>query len=224
MPMFEHLKVKPGQVIRSTWANELVDSIQMVAEYGVIDYYGYVHGDIIPDTDLLFNLGEEGARFKQVHAGKGYFSDDLRLQGKRVIKDEDPIHIASFYAYAATQIYNQIVKALLDADLPPKPILLGIKADYQAPDFADIFPSDLLIQKDGKIVTKLVSEYSVYTYVKWTPKDIGTPIIGLLNEGKQIEAKAWREFDFTVNKDDKVNVRISPASKVTIAVYNIPRR
>ncbi|RKX44972.1 MAG: hypothetical protein DRP27_05355 [Thermotogae bacterium] len=74
MPMFNYLKVKTGQVIRSSWANELIEAIQTVAERGAVDYYGYVRKDLIPETDLALNLGIENLRFKEVHAGYGYFT------------------------------------------------------------------------------------------------------------------------------------------------------
>ena len=74
MPKFDYLKVSPGQVIRSSWANELVDAIETVSEDGAISYEGYVSKDLIPNIDLAVNLGLENRRFKEVHAGYGYFT------------------------------------------------------------------------------------------------------------------------------------------------------
>ena len=74
MPKFDYLKVTPGMVIRSSWANELVDAIETVSEYGAVSYEGYISKDLIPDADLAINLGLEDRRFKEVHAGYGYFT------------------------------------------------------------------------------------------------------------------------------------------------------
>jgi len=222
MPMFDHLKVRPGQVIRSSWANDLVDAIQMVAEYGAVDYYGYVHKDLIPDRDLALNLGLEDLRFKEVHAGYGYFSHDLRLQGKRVLKDEDPIHIASFFDYAAQQVKDEIVNALTELGIPPKPHRVGVKVNYYAPAMADLFDPDLVMNYDGKARFKLSGYEDFIAYIKHVPYGLAQEIVAALNSAMPIEGRTWAEFDFTVNQNDKVNVKVYPSTTVTVIVYNIP--
>ena len=238
MPMFDHLKVRPGQVIRSSWANDLVDAIQIVAEYGAVDYYGYVHEDLIPDRDLALNLGLEDLRFKEVHAGYGYFdyvtktnevlaneghfTTDLTLQGKRVLKDEDPIHIASFFDYAAQQVKDEIVNALTELGIPPKPHRVGVKVAYYAPAMADLFDPDLVMNYDGRARVKLSGYENFVAYLKHRAYDVAQDIIATLNSANPIEANAWAEFDFTVNKNDKVNVKVFPSTTVTVIVYNIP--
>jgi hypothetical protein len=47
-------------------------------------------------------------------------------------------------------------------------------------------------------------------------------VISLLNGGDVIPVNAWHEFDFTVMNNDRVNLRISPSTTVTVFVYNIP--
>jgi len=222
MPMFDYLKVRPGQVIRSSWANDLVDAIQTVAEYGAVDYDGYVHKDLIPDTDLALNLGMENLRFNEVNAGYGNFTYDLRLQGKRVLKDEDPVHIASFYDYAATQIKDEIINALTELGIPPKPSRVGVKVAYYAPAMVDIFDPDLVMNWDGRARFKLSGYEDFWAYVKHTAYDLAISIVAALNSGNPIEKDTWAEFDFTVNKNDKVNVRVFPSTTITVIVYNIP--
>ena len=183
MPMFDYLKVLPGQVIRSRWANDLVDAIQTVAEYGAVDYGGYVHSDLIPDVDLALNLGIQNLRFKEVHAGYGYFTYGIY----------------------------------------PHTILLGIQQDYSATEMTNIFDPDLIILFDGIARVKALHEADFYAYLYWIPSATGSAILAALNEGKVIPASVWKEMDFTVSKDDKVNIQVKPGGKVTIAVYNIPR-
>lgn len=223
MPMFNHLKVKPGQVIRASWANDLVDAIQSVAEKGAVDYYGYVHKDLIPERDLALNLGMDDLRFKEVHAGEGHFSKDLTLQGKRVLKDDDPVHIASFYDYAATQIKDEIINALAELGIPPKPIRVAVKVAYYAPAMADVFDPDLVMNYDGRARFKLTSYQDFYAYIKHIPSGFTDEIVSALNAANAMSSNAWYEFDFTVNKDDKVNVRVYPSTTVTVIVYNIPQ-
>lgn len=183
MPMFDYLKVRTGQVIRASWANDLVDAIQTVAEKGAVSFYGYVHRDLIPDIDLLLNLGLFNQRFREVHAGYGYFTYGIF----------------------------------------PHTFLLGIQQDYQAPELTDVFDPDLLIEFDGIARIKAKHEYEFYAYLKWIPAATQTEQLAALNEGKIIAANIWKEMDFTVSKQDKVNVQVSPSGKVTIAVYNIPQ-
>jgi len=222
MPMFDHLKVRPGQVIRSSWANELIDAIQTVAEYGAVDYYGYVHSDLIPDRDLALNLGINDLRFKEAHVGTGYFSYDVWIQGKKALKDEDPIHIASLFEYAKSQVEDAVVNALAEARIPPKPIRAGIKVAYYAPAMVDIFDPDLIMNFDGKARFKLSGYEDFWAYVKHRAYDIPIEILAVLNSGNPIEKGSWAEFDFTVNQNDRINVRVFPSTTVTVIVYNIP--
>jgi len=220
--MFENLKVRPGQVIRSSWANDLVDAIQTVAEYGAVDYYGYVHDDLIPERDLVLNLGLEDLRFNEVHAGEGHFSYDLTLQGKRVLKDEDPIYIAAFFAYAKAQVEDAIVNAMNELGIPPKPHRVGVVVNYYAPAMADVFSPDLVMNYDGKVRFKFSGYEDCIAYVKHIPYGLAQEIVAALNSTMPIEKQSWAEFDFTVNQNDKVNVKVFPSTTVTVIVYNIP--
>ncbi len=74
MPKFDYLKVQPGQVIRSSWANDLVDAIEMVSEDGAVTYEGYILNNLIPEADLAINIGAETKRIKTIFAGYGYFT------------------------------------------------------------------------------------------------------------------------------------------------------
>jgi len=66
MPTLEHLKVKPGWIIRSRTWNAIVDELQEVVE----------------------------GRIPYIYAYYGYFAYGLWVAGKAVLKDGDPIIIA----------------------------------------------------------------------------------------------------------------------------------
>jgi len=285
----ESLKLEAGDVIMEDWYEDLVNYLEKIEKEGAVDYVGYIHSHLIPDKDALYNVGVHNSKLKQVHsvygyfsnvkadtmnatnvqsddittneinANKGNFTEDLRLQGKRVLKDEDPIHIASFYEYAKSQVEQAIKDALLNLSIPtkieekkvvdvysfydyaknqieqtikdvllnlgipPRPHLLGYQVDYYAPAMADIFPQDLNVQFDGRVRIKVVGNVDFYAYMKFKPNVAPIEIVAWLNDGKPIKANTWKEMDFTVNKDDKVNVKVVPTTKITILIYNIPQ-
>jgi len=66
MPTLEHLKVKPGWIIRSATWNAIVDELQEVVE----------------------------GRIPYIYAYYGYFAYGLWVAGKAVLKDGDPIIVA----------------------------------------------------------------------------------------------------------------------------------
>jgi len=236
MPYLDYLKPKAGRVIRASWGREVVEWVERIGFEGAIDYYGYVRKDIEPITDLALNLGSETLRFKEIHVGNVYatynvntqnvnadvgnFNTQVYVQGKRVIKDEDPIYIASFFAEALTQLKDVILNALSDRHVPPQPVRLAKIVDYYAPPMADIFASDIVVQFDGRVRIKMLSDVTLYAYAKFTPYDEIAAITGLLSE--LIPANTWKEMDFTANKNDKVNVKVDRWGRVTVIMYNIP--
>lgn len=264
----EGLRLEAGDPIMDWWYDDLVEYLEHLEKNGAVDYAGYAHGDIIPEQDALLNLGLSSKRFKQTHSVYGYFdtvkatsgafTQELTVQGKKVLKDEDPIHIATFYAYAKqqmeqavrdallnldiptkiekkkvvdvysfydyakTQIEQAITDALLNLGIPAKPKLIGYSVNYSAIDMQDVFANNLLMQFDGRARVKMIAESDFYGYIKFKSKEAGVEILGMINQGKPIKANTWKEEDFTVNKDDEINIKVSPSTTVSIFVYNIP--
>ena len=232
VPDLSYLKVKSGDVIRSSWANELIDWIEHSLNDGAVTYDGYVQRSLIPVKDLALNLGTDSERFKEIHVGDvyatdvnadvGYFDENVYVQGKRVLKDEDPIYIASFFAYAVEQLRDVVLNALSEREIPPRPIRKAIVVGYNAPPLTDVFASDVLMDFDGRAKIKVIADSSVYVYAKFTPYGFTTPIVALLFDSTPIPPNTIKEDEMTVNAGDKVNVRVSGASKVTVVLYNIP--
>jgi len=104
----------------------------------------------------------------------------------------------------------------------PHTTLLGIRQNYMAAEMQDVFDEHLVVLFNGIARVKAKHEYDFYAYLYWIPKATGIGQLAALNDGKQIPAVVWKEMDFTVSKDDKLNVRVKPGGEVTIAVYNIP--
>jgi len=157
----------------------------------------------------------------EIEGELGYFSDNLFVQGKRVIKDEDPLYIASFFDKAVSQITESIIDALEDLNIPPKATLIGKVVGYDAPPMADVLPTDALVEFDGIVRIKMVSDYDVFAYLKWTPYGEPYPIVGLINGGNVVKSNVITEMETTVSKNDKVNVKVFPGAKISVFVYNM---
>lgn len=91
--VFEHLKVRPGQRATSAWANTLIDILEML--------YG------------LGRRGEPDNPFHELYGYYGYFFYDLYVQGRRVIKDGDPINLYDIFEPAKQKITQAIDQSLL---------------------------------------------------------------------------------------------------------------
>ena len=145
----QKLKLEVGDPITEDWYDDLVAYLEKIEKGSAVDYIGYIHRDLIPDKDALFNIGVRNFRLKQVYSVYGYFSyvksstiifhnlkgDDinadtvksrvgafserLTVQGKVVLKDEDPIHISSFYDYAKSQLQDAVLNAIYSWSPPP---------------------------------------------------------------------------------------------------------
>jgi len=217
----DDLRLFAGEPILETWYADLTEVLTDIVQEGAVTYEGYIQADLIPIKDLEFKLGKPIRRLKEVHGGYGYFSYSLFVENKRVLKDEDPIHLASLYEYAISQLKSVIISAFDQLKIPPKPILLDVKADYYVTAFTDIFYPDLLVLYSGRTRTKIATEFDSIVYKKWIPSAVAVEVTKAMKDSA-IKANTWYEFDFAVNKDDKVNVRVSQAGRVTVAIYNIP--
>ena len=213
---------------------------QLIEEKAVPTYWygGVVTSDIYPDTDLMLNIGYADKRFKEMHMGYGYADYGMYVAGKAVLKDGDPISINDIQDLAKTKITSAINESYVTSYTSPlhsdlqtiynallnagKPFLITTLINTSVSPLTDIFPSDLPISLAGRVRFKFTLNADAYTYVKWLPYGSTSAILSLLNAGDAIPANAWHEFDFTVNKDDKVNFQVDRSLTITIAVYNIP--
>jgi len=85
----------------------------------------------------------------------------------------------------------------------------------------DVFDTPLTVEIDGRVRNKIMADRDVLVKQVWIPKEVGVVIEAYLNAGASISGKAWHEFDFTVRKGDKVNIRVLPDSRVTIFIFNL---
>lgn len=107
MPRYEELRLRTGEPILEEWFDTLIDVLENITERGAVSYGGYVHADLVPDKDLLLNLGTPTSRFKELHAGYGYFSYNVWIKGTKV--EELPWYggyIDNFIAPEKDLLYN----------------------------------------------------------------------------------------------------------------------
>ena len=178
--------------------------------------YGYASYSIFGgDIYCEYGYASRSIFGKEVHCEYGYASSNMFVQGKRVLKDGDPIYIADLFAEAI----SSVTQAVRDAH---KPTLLAKVMNYSAPPMTDIFGADVRILLDGRLRTQMVVDTEVYAYLKRRPADETALITALLNDGKIIPASSWQEFDTTVMKDDYVNLLVYPSANVSVLLFNLP--
>jgi hypothetical protein len=103
-----------------------------------------------------------------------------------------------------------------------KPSVLNKKIETFMTNMTEFFTPDLVAVADGRLRVKFTSSYYVYLYLKHKLDGEAVSVWASLNAGIPITANAWHEWDFTITTDDTMNLRVSPASTVTVIVYNIP--
>jgi len=94
---FEHLKVKPLQRATASWANAIVDALNQL--------YG--------QWKEVYKRGTAENPFYELYGYYGYFFNELYVQGKRVIKDGDPVNLYDIFEPAKQDIREVIDQSLL---------------------------------------------------------------------------------------------------------------
>lgn len=129
---------------------------------------------------------------------------EIKSELKELKSEVDPI---SDYV---REIYLMKVPSLLVC-LINEPVVEG----------TDIFPIDIPIDRSGRARFKLLLTKLGYVQVKLISPILPIEILGYLNAGEPIPSDAWHEFDFTVMKDDMINVRVYPSQNITIFIYSL---
>ena len=64
----------------------------------------HVTTDVAPAEDNRYSLGTEERQWRAVYAHYGYFTDDAYVQGRRVLKDGDPVTVMYFEGPAKEEV------------------------------------------------------------------------------------------------------------------------
>jgi len=73
----------------------------------------YLKSDIIPYYGGRWKLGDDGREWLAIYGVYGYFKSEVYVQGKRVIKDGDPIRIVAFIESAKADV-EKLYSVMLD--------------------------------------------------------------------------------------------------------------
>jgi len=72
MPRYEDLLLRAGEPSIEAWYDRLVSHLTDIAERGAVTYGGYILRDLIPQIDLMLNLGMRTLRLLRVHTLYAY--------------------------------------------------------------------------------------------------------------------------------------------------------
>ena len=111
MGKYDRLYVKPFTRATSAWANAIVSALNELDEKTTNPDLTHLKTDIIPEYDLAYDIGDPTHRFYAYYGYLGFFDGDLYVQGKRVIKDEDPVNIYDIFQPAQ----DKLIEAFYDA-------------------------------------------------------------------------------------------------------------
>jgi len=122
---FDFLKVRPFTRATSTWANNLIDAVNEVYDISMFTLNNTlnIHSlenapvDVSPAVDAFYDLGSPLRRWNEVWAMYGFFDQDLYVQGKKVIKDEDPVNIYDIFPPAQDRLRVAFLNALVESYL-----------------------------------------------------------------------------------------------------------
>lgn len=192
--------------------NTLVDAVDELYAYGPAS----IGRDLVPTQDARFDVGREDRRFNNVYALFGHFSEQVTVQGKRVLKDGDPISIAYIYQQAKQTIteaideakitphtesidyYIQQIKSELEQiktkldDVGARVKLLETQAKQDLKDIIaqSLFYVYILAQAKALDVDTLRTEqgdsWFIDTEVETSPKLLVSPSLG-----KRIATRSW---------------------------------
>ena len=88
-----------------------------------------------------------------------------------------------------------------------------------------VFATDVSINFNGKIVIQIIIDQTTTAQLKVTPAGQTTAYTGYINEGNNLQANSWYEFEFEVNNGDAINVVIQvPAGAVLSGYLRIFKR
>jgi len=117
---FNELLVTPLSRASSYWANSIVGALNSLYDLLVESLEQQITGqdlsevgyDIIPAEDDTFTLGDPTNQWEAIYGYYGYFASDVYVQGKKVIKDQDPVNIYDIFSPAQQAISNAVQSGL----------------------------------------------------------------------------------------------------------------
>ena len=155
------LRRKGEEILTPQEWNLVVDALDILYFYyaggpvGGVDLSN-IQQDIAPAEDNKYNVGRDDKAFKEVHAYYGYFKANVYVQGKKVIKDGDPIYISDFLENAETDIKTAIINALKQS------IKTLLDVSNQSVDAGSYYESDVIdVREYSRITIMILVDYDM---------------------------------------------------------------
>jgi len=196
--VFENLKVKPLQRATSTWANSVVDALEMI--------YGFARQGA-PDNP-----------FYELYGHYGYFYNDLYVGGKRVLRDEDPINLYSIMEPAKQDLKEVIDQSLLTQYMrDTRDVVVRLRMDMYGnvgviisepiDEYGRLKTTPKDIEEDLEAATGIIN-----VDTETSPKVVITP-----PSGKRIDVR--KAFLGTNSTSGKIYARFQNSGKIITAIY-----
>jgi len=199
--VFEDIRWKSGERVSSVKLNTMIDAIEQ--------------------TYSLAKRGDPDTPYNELYAGTGYFSDNVYVQGKPVIKDGDPITVSDL-GDSATQKISQAIDSSTTSQS-----ISSIKDKVNKINIDDngnigVFPATPITIGDISDTVKQKITQSI---------DSSQLLANILDEFKPISNKGsitasenTNGFGITLNKGGRPNINIyyklSGAGNIYIKVSN----
>jgi len=110
--VFDRLKVTPLSRATSVWANEVIDALNllygMAEERVTYEDLKNLKQDIKPAEAGKYLVGDEGREWLAIYGYYGFFDNNVFVQGRRVLKDGDPITLYDISDLAKSKISQAI--------------------------------------------------------------------------------------------------------------------
>jgi len=179
--VFESLRWRPGERVSSVKLNAMIDAIEQ--------------------TYSLAKRGDPDTPYSELYAGTGYFSDNVYVRGKPVLKDGDPITVSDLGDDAKQKITDAIDASQLLSNLLNEFKPVSVKGSITSSDNTSGF--SIVVDKGGRHIVNVYYKLSgagiIYIKVSNDGQDWKTlDVITLSGAGEDIKIYTWIAYRYVM--------------------------
>ena len=199
---FNNLKVSPLQRATASWANSVVDALNQL--------YG--------NFEEVYRRGTAEDPWELFYGGYGFFEENVFVQGKKVIKDGDPINLYDIFEPAKQKVTQAIDQSLLTQYMrETRDKVVRLRMD----EYGNV----------GVIIAEPVDEYGNIKVRAKDPDEELIPAVGIIDTatqtspvtiitpsaGKRVDVR--RAYVSTNSTGGEIYVKFKDTGKVITAVF-----
>ena len=102
------------------------------------------------------------------------------------------------------------------ARIHEKPCLLAYAYDESVSADTNIFTSDIIVGKDGKLIIRVVLTSDAVVYLMYKPPELNTPKKIALFGGGTVPANILHTVEVLVRENSTINVQVSVAQTISL--------